>query len=40
VPGADHFFNGLEDVLVQRVRAWLQRAIVVQAVTLPANEKR
>ncbi|MCB1761554.1 MAG: alpha/beta fold hydrolase [Gammaproteobacteria bacterium] len=25
VPGADHFFSGLDDLLVQRVRAWLQR---------------
>ena len=27
VPGADHFFSGLDDELVQRVRAWLNRVI-------------
>jgi len=27
VPGADHLFSGLDDSLVQRVRAWLQRTI-------------
>lgn len=27
VPGADHFFTGLDDLLVQRVRAWLQKTI-------------
>lgn len=28
VPGADHFFNGLDDQLVQRVRAWLHKTLV------------
>jgi len=27
IPGADHFFRGLDASLVQRVRAWLQRVI-------------
>ncbi|MCB1828580.1 MAG: alpha/beta fold hydrolase [Gammaproteobacteria bacterium] len=27
VPGADHFFTGLDDQLVQRVHAWLQKTV-------------
>jgi len=29
VPGADHFFNGLADTLVARVRAWLKKVAPV-----------
>lgn len=27
IPGADHFFNGLDDLLVSRVRAWLTKTL-------------
>lgn len=36
VPGADHFFNGLDNELVQRIRAWLQKTIAERTVMAPA----
>jgi len=27
VPGADHFFSGLDDLLLSRIRAWLSRTL-------------
>lgn len=35
VLGADHFFSGLDDELVKRVRAWLQRTISERAAAPP-----
>ncbi len=35
VPGADHFFRGLDDALVSRVGAWLHRVTQVPATAPP-----
>lgn len=33
IPGADHFFNGLDDLLVSRVRAWLAKTAQGKEIT-------
>lgn len=37
VPGADHLFSGLDDELVQRVRAWLQKTVSHRKAAVPAG---